>query len=88
MDAQKTTVIFRRYKDGQIIALFPALKWNDTSEAITSYVHEGQHGAANYKWVIFNTRKANPSEYYDLAKELEGIGYNLRIKDHKRQPRG
>ena len=88
MKNNKTKVVFRKYPDGEIIALFPGEKWNDTSEMVTSYQHIGQHGGADYKWVIYKTVKANPSEYYDLAKELEGLGYILDIRLAKRQPRG
>ena len=39
-------VIFRKFKDGEIIALFPGLKWNNAGD-ICSYMHIGQHGGAS-----------------------------------------
>ena len=43
-----TKVVFRRYPDGQVIALFPDIPWSGRRGEITSYMHVGQHGAADY----------------------------------------
>lgn len=42
-------VVFRRFKEGGVIALFPYIPWNESENTITSYMHAGQHGAADYK---------------------------------------
>lgn len=76
----KTITVFRKYKDGEIIALFPAEKWNRYDNTCTSYVHVGQHGAADYDSVVSRTTLATPEEYADLKSELERIGYELDIK--------
>lgn len=76
----KTITIFRKYKDGEIIALFPAEKWNRNDNTCTSYVHVGQHGAADYDYVVSRTSLATPEEYADLKAELERIGYELDVK--------
>ena len=69
---QKLKVIFRKYKDGDIIALLPeiAYRYNYT---VLSYMHIGQHGEANYNHVINKTVLANESEYSDLYNELKHI---------------
>lgn len=76
----KTITIFRKYKDGEIIALFPAERWNRHDNTCTSYVHVGQHGDADYDYVVYRTTLATPEEYADLKSELERIGYDLDIK--------
>lgn len=34
-----TKVVFRRYPDGQVIALFPDIPWSGRRGEITSYMH-------------------------------------------------
>lgn len=67
-----TKVIFRKYKDNDIIALFPdTLKYG----TVLSYMHVGQHGDADYINIISSTHLANETEYKDLYNELINIGY-------------
>ena len=73
----ETTVIFRKYRDGSVIALFPAIP-ADPEGHCSSYIHVGQHGAADPSHVIANTRPARPDEYADLQDELIAIGYVVR----------
>jgi len=78
-DIKKTRVIFRKWGNGEIIALFPDEKWG--GEMITSYEHFGQHGEANYSWVMSITSPATPEEFAMLKDELENLmGYNLKIR--------
>lgn len=70
-------VIFRKFKDGDIIALFPALAGSNNPITCASYMHIGQHGEA-----VAGTlgTPATPEEYADLLAELGRVGYkNLRI---------
>lgn len=68
-----TKVIFRKFKTGDVVALFPDIPWNDNGD-ITSYTHVGQHGPAN-KYIISVTKAADKHEYEPLLKELKDIGY-------------
>lgn len=78
-----TRAVFRKYPDGQIIALFPDIPWSEDG-SVTSYMHVGQHGAAYYKQVIDSTTPASEEDYSALLEELETIGYdNLRIVKRK-----
>jgi len=79
-DKEKTKVIFRKFINGDIIALFPEIEGgaNQKGECM-SYMHVGQHSGAAYA-LIYNTKPAKPDEYADLFAELEGIGYNLDVK--------
>ena len=75
----ETAVVFRKYGDGQIIALFPSLPGGRFSEC-QSYLHVGQHGSADYGHVIRTTGPTAPSEYADLKAELVQVGYDdLRV---------
>ena len=73
---KKDKVIFRKFKDNQIIALLPDCKVN--FGMIQSYMKLGQHSEASID-IINNTKLANKSEYADLFKELNSIGYNLQV---------
>ena len=75
-----TRVVFRKWKNGDIIALFPDEPWSRSSYMTTSYMHVGQHGAADYRHVIALTKPATEDEYHDLLTELKQVGYvNLNI---------
>lgn len=76
---KKTITVFRKFR-GEIIALFPAERWNNYNYDCTSYVHLGQHSAADYNYVVSKSTLATPDEYADLKAELERIGYELDIK--------
>lgn len=77
MTDEATPTIFRRYPDGEVVALFATVP-ADLYGHCSSYVHVGQHGAANPQHVIANTRPATPDEYADLMHELMEIGYLVR----------
>lgn len=82
MDEEKTIVIFRVWTNTThgIIALFPDNKFDVGGSHCSSYQHIGQHGAANYPYVIQQTRPAIESEYKDLFDELTKVGYNLEVR--------
>lgn len=67
-------VIFRKFKDGDIIAWLPDVP--ATPGRCMSYMHVGQHGEGEYPAA---TVPASPAEYAALIKELTAIGYKLRI---------
>lgn len=82
-DLSTSTVVFRKFKQGgDIIALFPY--YNEIDFCVLSYQHLGQHGAANYSHCIDKSVIAKPEEYKDLMKELESIGYKLKIAKRAR----
>lgn len=80
-DTQITKVVFRKFKEGDVIALFPEIPAKlDGGWLCWSYMHIGQHGAANPgAWLINETTPATPAEYADLKAELEDIGYRLQV---------
>ena len=78
-------VIFRKFPDGDIIALFPEIPVTMSRGETMSYQHLGQHGSVDYNTVISSTKSAKPAEYADLFEELTKIGYELRVY-YKRTP--
>ena len=54
----KTAVVFRKYKEGDIIALFPYEI--DSGHCIMSYQHVGQRSGADYDHMI---RCAKPEKH-------------------------
>ena len=66
----KVKVIFRKDKEGNVIAFLPELRVNHGN--IASYMQIGQHSEASYEFYL-TTRKANKNEYTDLFAELRKI---------------
>lgn len=67
---KKVKVIFRKDKEGNIIAFLPEVRVNHGN--IMSYMHIGQHSEASYQFYA-KTRKANEAEYNPLLEELKRI---------------
>lgn len=79
-DKYKTKVIFRKFRGGDIVALFPEHLAGFDFYECQSYMHIGQHGAADIGYTILITEPCNPDEYASLQAELEILGYDLDIK--------
>ena len=60
MQPKATKVVFRRFPDGEIIALFPDDPWNKSDYTTASLLAVGQHGAADYQHVV--ARPIRPPE--------------------------
>lgn len=78
MDEYKTKVIFRKFDDNQVIALFPEEPGDSRPYSFMSYMHIGQHGSASHE-IVQGTKLATQEEYRDLKQELESIGYDLSV---------
>src|SRR5262245_40222871 len=78
-----TPVIFRKFPEGDIIALFPAEPGDMSPYTCASFQHVGQHGAASVE-LVRDTKAAKPAEYADLKRELESAPYRYRLKVYKR----
>lgn len=81
-DTYTTDIVFRVIKTkefkGTVFALFPHEVCNNRGE-VTTYQHVGQHSSADYNHCIKNSRLATESEYNDLKKEMESLGYNINV---------
>lgn len=86
-----TKVIFRVWNNGfqtahfianisNVIALFPEeASTVGHPEFCQSYEHVGQHGAASPLLTHGHTRPATQEEYEPLKRELESLGYKLKV---------
>ena len=79
-DKEITEVIFRKEKNGDILAVFPYEPYNDIVGMVGCYAHTGQHSGCQYDYIKEETKPAKPDEYNDLLAELTDIGYNFDIK--------
>ena len=66
----KVKVIFRKDREGNIIAFLPELRVNRGN--IMSYMYIGQHSEASYQFYT-ETKKADESAYNPLLEELKRI---------------
>lgn len=70
-----TKVIFRKFKNGEVIALFPQEPATRNGLECVSYMHVGQHGSAD-PMIVHETKAAKWHEFVELLEELQSIGYN------------
>ena len=83
---KEISVIFRKFNNGNIIALFP-YEIETVEGNIMSYEHNGQHGIANYDHVVYKTKLATEDEYSDLLNELKEIYAHYKFKLLKKMNR-
>lgn len=84
-DIEQTVVVFRKFKHiDAVIALFPYIeegfRYQPSYIHVLSYMHVGQHSSADYNHCIKTSRPATEDEYKELKKELESLGYNLKVR--------
>ena len=77
-----TNVVFRRERNGEILAVFDEIF--DINYNLASYAHIGQHGGCSLEYYR-RTKPATAGEYQNLLNELKQIGYN-DLKICKRLP--
>ena len=82
-----TIVVFRKYPDGEVIALFPEAPGSNAPGTCESYMHVGQHAAAHYAGVIRSTKPTDRGEHLPLLAELRRIGYSDLDMRRKRPAR-
>lgn len=70
-----TKVIFRKLRNGEVIALFPQEPATRDGWLCVSCMHVGQHGSAD-PFTVNDTKPAMHYEYADLYDELKSIGYD------------
>ena len=78
-DYTKTKVIFRKFKGGDVIAMFPEIPGSNGRECM-SYMHTGQHGSADPALVYDDTVKPSPKETSALRDELRAVGYDIEVR--------
>ena len=74
----KVPVMFRKWPKSEgsgIIAIFPTELGTNSPYTSQMYEHVGQHGSGDPSGVVQRTKRATPSEYASLLRELRKIGY-------------
>ena len=76
-------IIFRKWKNGDVIAFFPTEVDSLNQNECMSYMHTGQHGNATAS-LIAELNNCYEVEYKTLLKELKGIysDCNLVVVHH------
>jgi hypothetical protein len=86
MDSETVRVVFRAWKSGdfkgEVNALFPDL--HEPRGLVSCYAHVGQHGVADYRYMIRMTRPATQEEYAPLLRELTGAPFFYKFHVIKR----
>ena len=83
MKNKTLNVIFRKFKNGEVIALFPQFT-NKRNYKIESYMHVGQHGEVDHHAVIQQTKPTKEEEYRTLLNEIKSIYHDYDIKVMKK----
>ena len=79
MKTETTKVVFRKFRNGEVIALFPELVGDMNPAHCAAYMHVGQHSAAFAAAITSDAKLATKAEYAGLYRELEQIGYSLDV---------
>jgi hypothetical protein len=75
MKTEILPVIFRKFKDGEVLAFFPTEVDSFSQFECMSYAKIGQHGTARVE-LITELSKCTVDEYTPLLNELKGIYTN------------
>jgi len=70
-----TPVIFRKFPEGDIIAMFPTFPGDYNQNTCCSYIRIGGYSSATID-LIYATKPAIEQEYKNLLEELVNIGYD------------
>ena len=81
-DTEKTVVVFRASVGDieGVTAVFPFEPWDRDGKFATCYAAVGQHGACSDEWARAGSMPATAAQYGRLKAELEGLGYNLKVR--------
>lgn len=74
-----TKVIFRKWNNGQIIALFPGEAADACEDHCSSFDKQCGHSAACCDSIILLSRPPSSDEYAELREALVRLGYSLKI---------
>ena len=84
MKKELLKVVFRKFNNGEIIALFPDIKFGCPYYQIMSYMHIGQHDEVDHHAILEQTKLATEEEYQTLLNEIKNIYHDYDIKVMKK----
>jgi hypothetical protein len=79
MKKETLPVIFRKFKDGEVIAFFPTMVESFSPWECGSYMHIGQHSVASTELITL-LDKCNINEYAPLLNELKTIYDHVQLE--------
>jgi len=85
MNSDITKVIFRKFPDGDVIAIFPQIAADSSGYHCLSYMKVGQHSACDPLGIVRKTKLATRRDFEPLEMELASIGYSLEIIERNRR---
>jgi hypothetical protein len=81
-ESEITPVVFRAERSGKfkgdVTAVMPCDPAGYMTDQMGCYAHVGQHSGCTHSWYV-TTRAAKLAEYANLLKELESIGYRVKV---------
>ncbi len=82
-DTIETPVIFRRWTDGSVTALFPTQAADTLGRYCSAFELRGGEQEYEYEALMASTLAAEPEEYRDLAKSVrQHFGYNVQAVNY------
>lgn len=84
MKKQILKVVFRKFDNDEIIALFPEITFGYPHYKMMSYMSIGQHYEVDHHAIIQQTKLATEDEYKTLLKEIEKVYHEYEIKVMKK----
>lgn len=72
-------VIFRRKRNGEIIAVFPEIPVDITGELCEGFSSLDKKVTVDYKQLRYHSKLATKDEYKELYETLSCLGYNLGV---------
>lgn len=76
---QKVPVIFRKFNDGEIIALFPSLPCDLRESGCRSFTSKGRDSYIDTS-IVRVTKEATADEFIPLLVDLVKAGYDPEVK--------
>ena len=76
-------VVFRKFDNGEIIAIFPEFT-HKRNYSVTTYMHIGQHSEDDHHAIVSQTKLATENEYASLLKEIQSIYHEYDLKVMKK----
>ena len=74
----KIDVYFRKFPEGDVIAIWKEESTSSNYRSWASYMHVGQHSECSPELVI-DLDVAREQEYLPLKKEMETLGYVVNV---------
>lgn len=86
MSDETVPVMFRKEKDGNVLAVFPRERAACATFDKLTFDKHG-HGGADWNYIMQKTRPAKPAEYAALKRAMEAKPYEYKLRVVARRTR-